>query len=232
MADDKLSVLVVDDEPAIVELLRDFLEAEGFGVETARDGREALAALDHAPVACVLLDVMMPDLSGFDVCRRIRERSDVPLLFLSARDGDLDKIRGLGLGGDDYIVKSATPGEVVARVKGVLRRARGGMGTQQAAVLDFGRLALDLRAHEVRVDGAPVAFTAREFELLAYLAEHPRQVFTREQLFKRFWGEIGDRHTVTVHIGRIRDKIEADPDAPRYITTVWGVGYRFEEVRR
>lgn len=238
MADEKLTVLVVDDEPAIVELLRDFLEAEGFGVETARDGHEALAALDRAPVACVLLDVMMPDLSGFDVCRRIRERSDVPLLFLSARDGDMDKIRGLGLGGDDYIVKSATPGEVVARVKAVLRRVRGGAGgpqaqvQAQAAVLDFGRLAIDLRAHEVRVDGAPVPFTAREFELLAYLAAHPRQVFTREQLFARFWGEIGDRHTVTVHIGRIRDKIEADPDAPRYITTVWGVGYRFEGVRR
>ncbi|HEX6796485.1 MAG TPA: response regulator transcription factor [Ktedonobacterales bacterium] len=233
MADDKLTVLVVDDEPAIVELLRDFLEAEGFGVETARDGREALSALDRAPVACVLLDVMMPDLSGFDVCRRVREHSDVPLLFLSARDGDMDKIRGLGLGGDDYIVKSATPGEVVARVKAVLRRSRGASAERErAAVLDFGRLALDLRAHEVRVDGAPVAFTAREFELLAYLAEHPRQVFTREQLFARFWGEIGDRHTVTVHIGRIRDKIEADPDTPRYITTVWGVGYRFEGVRR
>src|SRR5215469_5361100 len=228
---EKLTVLVVDDEPTIVALLRDFLEAEDFGVETASSGQQALAALEQGPVDCVLLDVMIPDLSGFDVCRRIRERSDMPLLFLSARDGDIDKIRGLGLGSDDYIVKSATPGEVVARVKAVLRRARGGSPTQ-SAVLDFGRLALDLRAHEVRVDGAPVPFTAREFELLAYLAEHPRQVFTREQLFKRFWGEIGDRHTVTVHIGRIRDKIEADPDAPRYITTVWGVGYRFEEVRR
>jgi DNA-binding response OmpR family regulator len=230
--DGKLTVLVVDDEPAIAELLRDFLEAEGFGVEIARDGHEALATLDRTPVACVLLDVMMSDLSGFDVCRRIRERSDVPLLFLSARDGDMDKIRGLGLGGDDYIVKSATPGEVVARVKAVLRRSRGGITANPAAVLDFGRLALDLRAHEVRVDGAPVVFTAREFELLAFLAEHPRQVLTREQLFKRFWGEIGDRHTVTVHIGRIREKIEADPDAPRYITTVWGVGYRFEGMRR
>jgi DNA-binding response OmpR family regulator len=230
--DDKLTVLVVDDEPAIVELLRDFLEAEGFGVEIARDGRKALATFDRTPVACVLLDVMMPDLSGFDVCRRIRERSDVPLLFLSAREGDMDKIRGLGLGGDDYIVKSATPGEVVARVKAVLRRSRGGITTNSAAVLDFGRLALDLRAHEVRVDGAPVAFTAREFELLAFLAAHPRQVLTREQLFKHFWGEIGDRHTVTVHIGRIREKIEAESDAPRYITTVWGVGYRFEGVRR
>jgi DNA-binding response OmpR family regulator len=228
---EKLTVLVVDDEPTIVALLRDFLEAEDFGVETASNGQQALAAVERGPVDCVLLDVMMPDRSGFDVCRRIRERSDVPLLFLSARDGDVDKIRGLGLGGDDYIVKSATPGEVVARVKAVLRRAHGG-APAQSAVLDFRRLTLDLLAHEVRVDGAPVPFTAREFELLAYLAEHPRQVFTREQLFARFWGEVGDRHTVTVHIGRIREKIEADPDAPHYIVTVWGLGYRFEGVRR
>ncbi|HLZ21247.1 MAG TPA: response regulator transcription factor [Ktedonobacterales bacterium] len=226
------TVLVVDDEPAIVELLRDFLEAEDFRVETARDGGEALAALAHGSVDCVLLDVMMPDLSGFDVCRRIREASDVPLLFLSARDGDSDKIRGLGLGGDDYIVKSATPGEVVARVKAVLRRSRRVAVSSPLTLLDFGQLVLDVRAHEVRVEGKPVSFTAREFELLTFLAEHPRQVFTREQLFARFWGEIGDRHTVTVHIGRIRDKIEANAEEPRYIVTVWGVGYRFEGVRR
>ena len=228
----KVTMLVVDDEPAIVELLRDFLEAEGYRVETARDGVEALAVLARSPMDCVLLDVMMPELSGFDLCRRIRETSDVPLLFLSARDGDSDKIRGLGLGGDDYIVKSATPGEVVARVKAVLRRARRAPVSSPLTLLDFGRLVLDVRAHEVRIDGAPVPFTAREFELLAFLAEHPRQVFTREQLFARFWGEIGDRHTVTVHIGRIRDKIETNPEEPRYIVTVWGVGYRFEGARR
>ncbi len=231
MPEAKRTVLVVDDEPAIVELLRDFLAAEGFAVEIAADGAQALAAMERGPVDCVLLDVMMPDLSGFEVCRRIRERSDVPLLFVTARDGDMEKIRGLGLGGDDYIVKSATPGEVVARVKAVLRRTRGG-GTAPAAVLDFGRFWLDLRAHEVCVEGRPVPFTAREFELLAFLAEHPRQVFTREALFSRFWGEIGDRHTLTVHIGRIREKIEADPAAPSYIVTVWGVGYRFEGVPR
>ena len=232
MEEPQATVLVVDDEPAIVELLRDFLEAERFQVETARDGHEALAALARGPADCVLLDVMMPDLSGFDLCRRIRATSDVPLLFLSARDGDSDKIRGLGLGGDDYIVKSATPGEVVARVKAVLRRSRRTAVPSPLTLLDFGRLVLDVRAHEVRVDGAPVPFTAREFELLAFLAEHPRQVFTREQLFARLWGEIGDRHTVTVHIGRIREKIEANPEEPRYIVTVWGVGYRFEGVRR
>jgi DNA-binding response OmpR family regulator len=225
------TVLVVDDDTAIVNLMRDFLEAEGFGVEIAQEARTTLRVLRQVPVDCLLLDVMMPGEDGFELCRQIRRSSDVPILFLSARDGDVDKIRGLGLGGDDYIVKSATPGEVVARIKAVLRRHRSGMDSS-AAVLDFGRLVLDVRAHEVRVDGQRVAFTAREFELLRLLAEHPRQVFTREQLFQHLWGEIGDRHTVTVHIGRIREKIEADPNRPRYIVTVWGVGYRFEGANR
>ncbi len=224
------TVLVVDDEPEIGDLLRDFLEADGFAVATARAGGEALDALGATAIDCVILDVMMPGQSGFDVCRRIRETSAVPILFLSARDGDSDKIRGLGLGGDDYVVKSATPAEVVARVKAVLRRSR--RTTAPSAILDYGRLAIDVRAREVRVDGEPVAFTAREFDLLRLLAEHPRQVFTREQLFERFWGEYGDRHTVTVHVGRIREKIEADPSRPRHVVTVWGVGYRFEGERR
>ena len=221
------TVLVVDDDPAILDLMRDFLEAEGFQAVTAQS---ALQALDHIAghaVDCVLLDVMIPDLDGFSLCRRIRASRDVPILFLSARDEDSDKIRGLGLGGDDYIVKSATPGEVVARVKAVLRRYRAGEAAPPA-LLRFDRLVLDVRAHEVRVDGRPVAFTAREFELLRLFAEHPRQVFTREQLFQRFWGEVGDRHTVTVHIGRLREKIEENPNQPRLIVTVWGVGYRFE----
>ncbi|MGZ3666969.1 MAG: response regulator transcription factor [Ktedonobacterales bacterium] len=223
-------VLVVDDEPVMANLMRDFLRADGFQVRTASSATEALAALEAAPVDCLLLDVMLPGQSGFDLCSRIRETSDVPILFLSALDGDMDKIRGLGLGGDDYIAKSATPAEVVARVKAVLRRARSHAPSQTTgAILDFGRFVLDLRAHEVRVGGAPIAFTAREFELLTFLASHPRQVFTREQLFARFWGSIGDRHTVTVHIGRIREKIEAFPDEPRYIVTIWGVGYRFEQ---
>ena len=223
-------VLVVDDEPEIVDLMRDFLEAAGFGVATAGNGEEALALLAQTPVDCVLLDVMMPGRSGFEVCREIRETRDLPILFLSARDGDVDKIRGLGLGGDDYVVKSATPGEVVARIKAVLRRYR--PAETPAAVLDFGRLVIDVRAHEVRVEGRPVPFTAREFELLRLLAEHPRRVFGRDELFQRLWGEYGDRHTVTVHVGRIREKIEEDPARPRLIATVWGVGSRFEGVRR
>ncbi len=225
------TVLVVDDQEDIVDLMRDFLEAEGYAVVTALDGPSALAVLRRTPVDVVLLDVMMPGQSGFEVVRRIRELGEIPVLFLSAKQEDSDKIRGLGLGADDYIVKSATPGEVVARIKAVLRRTRRGE-QPPAAVLDYGRLAIDVRAHEVRVDGNPVPFTAREFELLQLLAEHPRQVFTREQLYERFWGAYGDRHTLTVHIGRLREKIEEDPANPRYIITVWGVGYRFEGERR
>ena len=224
---EKRTVLVVDDDTAIVDLMRDFLEAEGFRVEGATNAREAMAALERTSVDCLLLDIMMPGESGFELCRRVRRASDVPILFLSARGEDLDKIRGLGLGGDDYIVKSATPPEVVARVKAVLRRAVGTMTTEDA-VLDYGRLVLDARAREVRVDGAPIPLTPREFEILCLLAEHPRQVFTYEQLLEHFWGGAGDRHTVTVHIGRIREKVETDPGAPELIVNIWGVGYRFE----
>ena len=222
---------MVDDEEDIVALMRDFLEAEGYKVLTAPDGPSALAALERQPVDCLLLDVMMPGHSGFDVLRKIRERRDLPVLFLSARQEDSDKIRGLGLGADDYIVKSATPAEVVARVKAVMRRSGRGEAPPDA-LLDFGRLVLDVRAREARVAGEPISLTAREFDLLQLLAEHPRQVLTREQLYERLWGEYGDRHTLTVHVGRLREKIEEDPANPRYIVTVWGVGYRFEGVRR
>ena len=224
-------MLVVDDDDAIVNLMRDFLEAEGFHVEAAKDARQAQELLDNTAVDCVLLDVMMPGESGFELCRRIRRTSDVPVLFLSARGEDADKIRGLGLGGDDYIVKDATPPEVVARVKAVLRRS-GRQDTARDALLDFGRLVLDLRAREVRIDGEPVPLTPREFDILAVLAEHPRQVFTYQQLLERFWEDTGDRHTVTVHMARIREKIEEDPRNPRFIVNVWGVGYRFEGTQR
>jgi DNA-binding response OmpR family regulator len=227
------TVLLVEDEPEIVGLLSDFLAVEGFGVLAATSPAGAIEQLAAHDVACVVLDVMLPGGSGFDVCRRIREHSDVPLLFLSARGEDEDKLRGLALGADDYIVKSASPAEVVARVRAVLRRAgRGGSKGRAAAVLDYGRLVIDVGAHEVRVDGEAVPFTAREFELLEHLARHPRQILTRDQLFERLWGEYGDRHTLTVHISRLREKIEEDPAHPRYVVTVWGVGYRFEGERR
>lgn len=230
-ANGKRNVLVIDDDLSIVSLMRDYLEAGGFRVDGALTAGEAQQTLQQTPVDCVLLDVMLPGESGFELIRWIRRASDVPVLFLSARDEDADKLRGLGLGGDDYIVKSATPAEVVARVKAVLRRSGRGEAAAEA-VLDFGHLVLDVRAREVWVGDSRVSFTPREFDLLWLLAERPRQVFTYEQLLDRLWDGIGDRHTVTVHIRRLREKIEPDPEKPRYIATVWGVGYRFERTAR
>jgi DNA-binding response OmpR family regulator len=220
-------VLIVEDELEIAALMRDFLEADGFRVVLAPDAEAAarpLAALDRWP-DCVLLDVMLPGASGFDLCRSIRAQSDVPVLFLSARDGDADKIRGLGLGADDYVVKSATPAEVIARIRAVLRRC----GTdRRPGRLRFGRLEVDLAAHEVLVFGRAVRLTAREFELLRVLVQHPRQVLSREQLFELVWGGYGDRSAVSVYISRLREKIEDDPADPRHIVTIWGAGYRFD----
>ena len=222
------TVLVVDDDPAIVELLRDFLVASDFRALEATNGQEALDIIAREPVDCLIMDVMMPGLSGFDLCRQIRARHDAPILFLSARADETDKIRGLMLGGDDYIVKAtATPNEIVARVKAVLRRYAAGHATRRATY-DFGRFSLDPVAHEVRVEGVPVPLAAREYAILLLLVEHPRQVFTQDDLFERFWEGIGDRHAVAVYINRIRQKIEVDSAAPQYIVTVRGVGYRFE----
>ena len=202
-------VLVVEDEPEIAALMRDFLEADGFRVLHAPDAHQAAAALEAAP-DCVLLDVMLPGRSGFDLCRSIRAVPAVPVLFLSARGGDADKIRGLGLGADDYIVKSASAAEVIARVKAVLRRSGARSGRQ--GQLRFGRLEVDLAAHEARVAGRPVQMTAREFELLRVLVQHPRQVFSREQLFELVWGSQYNRSAVSVYISRLREKIEDDPN--------------------
>jgi DNA-binding response OmpR family regulator len=222
-------VLLVEDEQEIADLMRDFLEADGFRVAHALDGDAAMGALAAGAPDCVLLDVMLPGRSGFDLCRQIRGHSDVPVLFLSARDGDADKIRGLGLGADDYVVKSATPAEVVARIKAVLRRYRQ-PGNGPRNPLRFGRLEVDLAAREVIVAGERVPTTTREFEVLQVLVEHPRQVFSREQLFGLVWGDYGDRSAVSVYVRRLREKIEETPSDPRYIVTVWGVGYRFDGV--
>jgi len=225
---DGASILVVEDDEQIAELMRDFLEAEGFHVRHAANGRETNEQLERGRPDLVLLDVMLPDESGFEICRRLRRDSAVPVLFLSARDSDADKIRGLGLGGDDYIVKSATPAEVVARVKAVLRRASPPGGQR----LRFGELEVDLAAHEVSCEARPIELTAREFELLRVLVEHPRQVFSRDQLFELVWGSFGDRSAVAVYIARLRQKIEPEPAKPRYIITVWGAGYRLDPGNR
>ena len=219
------SILVVEDDEEIAELMRDFLEAEGFQVRQAGSGLETDEELAHGCPDLVLLDVMLPDESGFEICRRLRRDSSVPVLFLTARDSDADKIRGLGLGGDDYIVKSATPAEVVARVKAVLRRTAPDGGSQRLRV---GELEIDLAAHEVSRNDRPIELSAREFALLRVLVEHPRQVFSRDHLFELVWGSYGDRSAVAVYIGRLRQKLEPDPAKPRYIVTVWGAGYRLD----
>ncbi|HZT96889.1 MAG TPA: response regulator transcription factor, partial [Chloroflexota bacterium] len=207
------TVLVVDDDPDIVALMRDFLDSEGFSVAEAGNPAQAEARLQRDPIDCVLLDVMLPGDSGFELCRRIRETSDIPILFLSARQEDVDKLRGLGLGADDYIVKSATPTEVVARIRAVLRRTGGRRDIKPT--LRYAGLSIDVGAREVYVDGRLVNLTPKEYDLLWLMAAHPRQVFTHEALIARLWGDIGDRHAVTVHVGRLRDKIEPDPAHPK-----------------
>jgi DNA-binding response OmpR family regulator len=221
------TILVVDDDKSIVELLRDFLENEGFYVNTANDTTQALVVLEQNTIDCIVLDVMMPGQNGFELCRQIRMKSNVPILFLSALSDDVDKIRGLALGGDDYIVKTASPGEIVARVKAVLRRSSSQQELKRK-VLDYGRLSLDLSTREVFVEGQPISLTPKEYDLLQLFAEHPKYVFSYDQLLNKFWEGIGDKHTIRVHLSRLREKIEADPNEPQFIVNVWGIGYRFK----
>jgi len=221
------TILVVDDDPSIVDLLRDFLENDSFQVMTACDADQAWTIFQRTAIHCIVLDIMMPGQNGFELCRRIRAESNVPILFLSARSDDVDKIRGFTLGGDDYIVKTASPGEIVARVKAVLRRTDSSWQKNER-ILDYGRIKINLSAREVVVDGKHVVLTPKEYELLRLFVEHPRHVFSYEQLLAKFWDGIGDRHTIRVHLSRLREKIESDPNHPKYLLNVWGVGYRFE----
>ncbi|SER56327.1 response regulator transcription factor [Psychrobacillus sp. OK032] len=223
---EKHTILVVDDDISIVELLRDFLENDGFLVKTADNSAQVRGILYRETIDCIVLDIMMPGQNGFDLCREIREESDVPILFLSARSDDTDKIRGLVLGGDDYIVKTASLGEIVARVKAVLRRSssRKEFGNRS---IEHGSLTMNLSTREVLVGGNNISLTPKEYELLQFFAEHPKMVFSYEQLLGKFWGGVGDKHTVRVHLSRLREKIEAVPNDPKFIVNVWGIGYRF-----
>ena len=220
-------VLVVDDEPQIVGLLRSYLERDGFDVDEAADGEAALEATRRGRPDLVLLDLMLPRLNGREVCRRIRDMGQTPIIMLTARDEETDKLVGLELGADDYITKPFSPREVVARVRAVLRRVT--RGTPE--VIRVGDLVIDLRAHEVSLQERRIDLTPTEFRLLEIMAGHPNQVFTRMQLIDRIQGHAfeGYERTVDAHIKNLRGKVEPDPRNPRYILTVYGVGYKFQE---
>lgn len=229
-------VLVVDDEPTVREVVATYLARDGFEVRQLADGGRVMEAIEQFDPHLVVLDVMLPVRSGLDVLRELRSRSDLPVILLTARSDETDRVLGLELGSDDYLVKPFSPRELTARVRSVLRRtmahATASSAGQTAQVtLQFGPLVIDRAAREISVDGTIVSLTAKEFDLLAHLAAHPRQVFSRAQLLNAVWDSdpaFQDPATVTVHVGRLRSKIEADPEHPRWIVTVFGVGYRFE----
>jgi two-component system, OmpR family, response regulator ResD len=225
-------VLVVDDEPMVREVLSRYLVRDGFDVEVAADGELALAAFEARRPDLVLLDLMLPRLDGFEVFRRIRAQAPSPVIMITARGDVTDRIVGLEIGADDYVSKPFSPAEVVARVRAVLRRgADAGEGvTEDREMVRFHDLEIDPAAREVRVAGRAVSLTPREFDLLDFLASNPRTVFSRYQLLDELWDVAydGDPATVTVHVRRLREKIESDPSRPRRLVTVWGSGYRFE----
>jgi DNA-binding response OmpR family regulator len=221
-------VLVVEDDSTVSEVVTRYLERDGFNVTSVGDGYSALEVAGDRAIDIIVLDIMLPGIDGLEVCRRLRISTPTPVIMLTALGGESDRIAGLELGADDYLSKPFSPRELVARVNAVLRRART-PAPARAETITSGELEVDLGAHEVRRSGRAVTLTAKEFDLLAFLAAHPRQVFTREELLEQVWGyTYGDKSTVTVHVRRLREKIEADPARPMKVATVWGVGYRFD----
>jgi two-component system, OmpR family, response regulator ResD len=223
------TIYIVDDESTIREVVRRYLELEAFTVVEAENGAQALALLKAQPADLILLDIMLPSIDGFRVARSVRaEYGDIPIIMLTSRGNEADRLNGFELGVDDYVVKPFSPRELVARVKAVLRRS--GPDEPTETPIEFTHLHIDPVRREVISSGQSVTLTAKEFDLLWLFARHPRQVFTREQLLNQVWGYefYGDESTVTVHIRRLREKIEPDPAHPAYIRTVWGVGYKFE----
>ena len=225
-------VLIIEDELAIAELEKDYLELSDFEVDiesTGDGGLERALANDYD---IIILDLMLPGIDGFDVCKRIREEKQIPILMVSAKKDDIDKIRGLGLGADDYMTKPFSPSELVARVKAHLARYERLMATNQKVndVIEIRGIKIDKTARRVYINGEEKQFTTKEFDLLTFLAENPNHVFSKEELFREIWDmdSIGDIATVTVHIKKIREKIEIDTSNPQYIETIWGVGYRFK----
>lgn len=223
-------VLVVDDERVVTEVVERYLQREGFEVSLASDGAEALRLARELAPDLVVLDLMLPTLDGLEVCRQLRQDSHIPIIMLTARGEETDRVVGLELGADDYVVKPFSPRELVARIKTVLRRTVAGTVPSPGGTRRFGALTVNPQTRVVTLQGNQVRLTAKEFDLLWHFVAHPGQVFTREQLMDQVWDYTyaADSSTVTVHIRRLREKVEADPMKPRYIKTVWGIGYKFE----
>lgn len=223
-------VLVVDDEKTLVKALSFNLEKEGFRVEQAYDGEEALQKVFDLKPDIVVLDLMLPEVDGFEVCRRIRKKLEVPIIMLTARSEDIDKVLGLELGADDYLTKPFNSRELVARIKAILRRSTVRDG-EAKKVIQIGKLHVDLLQHRARIDGQEISLTSKEFALLSYLAANAGNVYSREQLLEQVWGYdyYGDVRTVDVHIRHLREKLEKNPGNPEYIITVWGTGYKVRE---
>lgn len=226
-------VLIVDDDPDILRILELYLEKEGFEIISSTDGNDAISQIDRFNPDIIILDIMMPGLDGYETCQGIREKTDAPILFLSAKEDDFDKILGLRIGGDDYITKPFSPGVLVARIKAHLRRNRLSSNKKDSiterSFIQFPGLSIDLESCIVRVNGEPISLPAKEYQLLCLLSRNIEKVFSVEQLFQLIWGEnsLGDNRTVMVHISNLRKKIEPDPTKPMYILTVRGIGYKF-----
>lgn len=225
-------ILIVEDEEAIADLEKDYLELSGFEVEIASDGTLGLKKALEEEFQLVILDLMLPGVDGFEICRQIREVKNIPIIMVSAKKDDIDKIRGLGLGADDYMTKPFSPSELVARVKAHLNRYERlvSSNVKENSIIEIRGIKIDKTARRVWVNGEEKNFTSREFDLLTFLAENPNHVFTKEELFRKIWDmdSVGDIATVTVHIKKIGEKIEVNSAKPQYIETIWGVGYRFK----
>ena len=226
------NILIIEDEIAIAELEKDYLELAGFQVSLVNEGTEGLAKALEEDYQLIILDLMLPGLDGFEICRRIREEKDIPILMVSAKKEDIDKIRGLGLGADDYMTKPFSPSEMVARVKAHLARYERLVKNHDKGneVIEFRGMKIDKTARRVYVNEEEKILTTKEFDLLSFLASHPDRVFTKDELFREIWDmeSFGDIATVTVHIKKIREKIEENAAMPQYIETIWGKGYRFK----
>lgn len=225
-------ILIVEDEEAIADLEKDYLELSGFEVEVANEGTLGLEKALGGDYDLFILDLMLPGVDGFEICRKIRNEKNTPIIMVSAKKDDIDKIRGLGLGADDYMTKPFSPSELVARVKAHLARYDRliGSAAEKNKIIEIRGLKIDTTARRVWVNGEEKTFTTKEFDLLAFLAAHPNHVYTKDDLFREIWDmeSVGDIATVTVHIKKIREKIEYDTSHPQYIETIWGVGYRFK----